>query len=346
MLLVACAVIPALLSRFQSLAPAIIMLCFVAVALLALFMGGAPWMRYLRSLTASTLLLAGFFVASTDMFAQFLGHYPDGDISVLELFAKLKKELPHASTDGRSVRFWYDDNSTKKEEGADRRMIGSFWLHRFGLLTGEKDEPIPFLKLNDSNVTSITSSGPDIIIIFDQDPVKVDDAVKLLSKKKLPYLISNQVLLIPPSDPSRKLTVAILNRTASFSGNARDAVDLHQIQVIHHGSIVWDHDVPVIKSGKFKFWDFARLKIGHLKKGDCVEVNLSVGSGRIRCALNGNNSTIFDHIEKWPTQGDQKIAFAVTENIPDAELSFHSMYPKGTTSSAVIKKVEIKRYKP
>jgi hypothetical protein len=265
---------------------------------------------------------------------------------VLELFAKLKKEVPQASTDGRIVSFWYDDNSTKKEGGADRRMIGSFWLHRFGLLTGEKDEPIPFLKLHDSDVTSIASSGPDIINIFDQDPAKVEDAVELFSKKQLPYLISKRCLLTASSDPSLKLVVAILDRTTSFSGNVKDAVDLHQIQVIHHGSIVWDHDAPLIKSGKFKFWDFARLKIGPLKKGDCIEVNLRVESGRLRCALNGNNSTIFDHIEKWPTQGDQKIAFTVTENIPDAELSFHSMYPKGSTTSAVIKKVEIKRYKP
>jgi hypothetical protein len=276
------------------------------------------------------------------MFSQFMGHYPDRDVPVVELAGQLRQGIPSASVDGRVVRLWYDDELSK-EGGVERRMIGSFWLHRFSLLCGEKDEVVPFLKLNDSNVTSITSSGPDIIIIFDQDPAKVGSAVKLFSEKKLPYMMVKRCLLTAPSDPSRKLDVAILDRITSFSGKARDAVDLHEVQAIHYGSIVWDNDVPIIKSGKFKFWDFARVKIGQLKKGDCVEVSLRVQSGRLRCALNGNNGTTFDHVEKWQTQGDQNITFLVAKNIPDAELSFHSMYPKGATTSAVIKKIEVSR---
>ncbi len=138
------------------------------------------------------------------MFSQMLGHYGANDEPVLEIASRLRHVVPSAWSDQGITRFWYDDDPGKPG-GSDRRMIGSFWLHCFGKLTGKDGGYVPFGTIDDASVTVITDNGPDRIIIFDQDPQKVADAVSVISAKGLPYGVTREEQLVAPSDVQRVL---------------------------------------------------------------------------------------------------------------------------------------------
>lgn len=283
--------------------------------------------------------LSLFLVASTGMFAQMLGRYPYKDLPVLELALELRKALPKASVDGSVMRFWYDDDLAR-HGGGDRRMIGAFWLHTFGKLTGRDGSFVIFPKISDSDATAIAFSGPDRLVIFDQNPDQVSEGIDEIRSRKLPYRLAREFILHAPSDGSRTLNVAILDRDVHQNADVGLVTyDLMDIHVIHHGQFDKREEGVNLTSGFNKWWDFAKLPLGSLKKGENIHVRFQVESGNIRFALNVMESQLFEHIEKWPTSGEQELVLTAPQDLKDAWLSLHSMYPNGSRSGLLIKKI-------
>ena len=282
---------------------------------------------------------AALLVASSGMFAQMLGFYPTQDIPVLELTFALQKELPKAAENGSVMRFWYDDDPGHPG-GTDCRMIGSFWLHVFGKLTGEKDSYVSFPEMNASDADVISGSGMDRLVVFDQDSNQVAKALEVISARGLPFRVSKRVALNASSDPSRKLEVAILERI----GAAPDALvtpwDLHRIHSVNHGKLTWKGNAVELTSGTVKWWAFAKLPLGKLKKGESVRIRFKIDKGMIRFTLNDDKEQSVEHVGKWRMAGEQEIVLTAPRDLPDSSMSVDSMYPYGSRSRLLLEKIE------
>ena len=284
------------------------------------------------------IILASVLVASTGMFSQMAGKYRSNDIPVIELASALGKELPKAPSDREVMRFWYDDDLTKPG-GSERRMIGAFWLHTFGKLTGYKDGYVLFPQMDPRDAEAVRFSGVERIVIFDQDHSQVEKALKHIEDHGLPFQVSKRFLLSARSDNSRKLEVAILERTIPTLEQKISNLDPNQLRVFHGGKVVWKGEALELTSGAIKWWDFAKLPLGDLKKGDGLHLRFRIEEGMIRFSLNDKKENL-EHVEKWTSDGDQVVELVASRDISDAFLSLHSMYPNGARSRLVIETIE------
>jgi hypothetical protein len=316
------------------------MLLFCLVCLFPL----VPVWTLLRQRLRATLGLAGIalaslLVASTGMFAWIVGHYPATDLPLLELMFALRKELPKAVEDGSVTRFWYDDDFTHPG-GADRRMIGAFWLHTFGKLTGESEKIVPFPKMSASDAAVISGSGVDRLVVFDQDPRQVNKSLEIIREKGIPFQVSKKTTLSAPSDPSRRLEVAILERMNSGTNVFTQAVNLHLLQAVNGGELAWKGAALELTSGTVRWWEFAKLPLGKLKKGESIRIRFRVEEGMIRFTLNDEKEHSMEHVGKWTMAAEQEIVLTAPRDLPDSSLSLDSMYPNGSRSRVLLKTVE------
>ena len=329
-------VTPALLANLNWLSPVTEAIFLTALVLPLLFILEKPLLTTLGLLGIAS---AALLVASTGMFSWIVGHYPSKDIPVLELTFALQKELPKAAEDGRVMRFWYDDDPGHPG-GTDCRMIGSFWLHTFGKLTAEKDSYVSFPEMNASDAALISGSGMDRLVVFDQDPNQVAKALEVISARGLPFRVSKRVTLSAPSDPSRKLEVAILERMRPGTDASATPLDLRKIQAVNHGKMTLQGDAVELTSGTVRWWAFAKLPLGGLKKGESLRIRFKIEKGMIRFTLNDEKKESVEHVGKWRMADEQELILTAPRDLPDASLSLDSMYPYGTRSQVLIEKIE------
>ncbi len=290
-------------------------------------------------LSVAGIALASILVGSTGKFAQMLGHYRAKDIPVIELASALSEELPKAQQDGKVMRFWYDDDLSKPG-GSDRRMIGAFWLHTFVKLLGEKELYVSFPIMSPGDAETIRSSEVNRIVIFDQDPMLVNRALEEIKTQKLPYTISKMTTLTALSDSKRTLSVAVLERNHPLITEV-SSVDFKGWNAYHNGKILSQTSTGTdLMSGKIKWWDFAELPIGSMKKGTSIVISCRVESGMIRFALHEGTGGILEQTEMWLTKNIQELILTAPCDIKDAVLTLHSMYPRGSQSQVFIEKVE------
>ena len=311
---------------------------FAPLALLPAF--GMLWKRgshLLRGGALSVLASTAFFWGG-DLFGNAYVLSMPFYYSVIELASALGKELPKAPSDREVMRFWYDDDLTKPG-GSERRMIGAFWLHTFGKLTGYKDGYVLFPQMDPRDAEAVRFSGVERIVIFDQDHSQVEKALKHIEDHGLPFQVSKRFLLSARSDNSRKLEVAILERTIPTLEQKISNLDPNQLRVFHGGKVVWKGEALELTSGAIKWWDFAKLPLGDLKKGDGLHLRFRIEEGMIRFSLNDKKENL-EHVEKWTSDGDQVVELVASRDISDAFLSLHSMYPNGARSRLVIETIE------
>ena len=280
---------------------------------------------------AGLLFLSSLSVARTGMFSQMLGHYAANDEPVLEIASRLRNIVPSAWSDQGITRFWYDDDPGKPG-GSDRRMIGSFWLHCFGKLTGKDGSYVPFGVVDEANAMVMTENGPDRIIIFDPDPLKIAEAVAVITSKCPPYKVSRQEQLVASSDSQRMLQVAILERlhhTAEYPPSAK--VSWHQM---HRGRLLSSAGgLTEFLSSSIKWWDpFAEADLGRLSKGDQVVIFYVIRSGRIRFSLGEKGKEPLVSVEKWPSYHEAKLELTVPADMKDGVISLRNRYPSGSRS--------------
>ena len=277
------------------------------------------------------LFLASLAVARTGMFSQMLGHYAAKDEPVLEIASRFRGIIPIAWLDQETTRFWYDDD-LGKPGGGDRRMIGSFWLHYFGKLTGNGGDYVPFGLMDETNATAIGDNGPGRIVIFDQDPPKVSEAVSAIIAKGLPYTLSRREELMAASDSRRTLQVAILERLhPSFAPPPFAKVPWHPM---HRGRLlISDGEFVELQSSRIKWWDpLAEADLGHLRKGDKVVIPYAIRSGRIRFGLGERGKEPLVTDEKWPSGHLSMLELTVPIDMSDAVVSLRNRYPTGSSS--------------
>ena len=285
------------------------------------------------------IISASVLIGKTGMFSQMLGGYSANDIPVIELAAALGRELPKAPQDGEVMRFWYDD-TLSKAGGSDRRMIGAFWLHTFGKLTGQEDSYVSFPVISPADSEAIRYSGVNRIVVFDQNPVLVNHAIDEFNMHQLPYTLSKMLTLAAPSDTTRRLTLAVLERNP-LTHTALSAVDYKGWSAFHNGAILSQSSQGTeLRSGKIKWWDFAKLPLGAMKKGESIVISCRVESGMISFALGEGEGKTLEHTSMWPTKEFQKLVLTAPHDVSDATLTLHSMYPGGSRSEVFIDKVE------
>jgi hypothetical protein len=287
-------------------------------------------------LSMGAMGVASVAISSTGTFAQFLGHYPRNDIPTLELAAALREALPQAANDARVMRFWYDDNPSTFE-GENRRMIGSFWLHVFGQLRGEHDRVIPFPKMSAGDTAALSASGIDRIVILDQNLERISAAEKEIQEQCLPFHLARKTSLTASSDSSKKLALAILERDPTPRSSELPQ-DIHLIQALHGGILVWKNNALALTSGRIKSWDFACLPLGALKKGERLHIRCYIKQGNILFALN-NEDHPMTTLQKWAMPEEQVVTLIAPDDLSAASLSFQSMYPRGSRSQLVITKI-------
>ncbi len=334
-LLASASMIPTFLARFE----------MVGWVSYAIFSGEAVVLVLIwKRLSCNWLVMAGvslFFLASlavawTGMFSQMLGHYPAEDQPVLEIASRLRKIVPSALSDQGVTRFWYNDDPGKPG-ASDRRMIGSFWLHYFGRLTGQGGCYVPFGALDDPSVESISENGPERIIIFDQDPIQVVGAISEINAKGLPYKVSRQEELVAASDSRRVLNVAVMERSISSLGKKPTSKFMwHQV---HRGRVLSsDGRSTEFLSSRIKWWDpFAESDLGFLHKGDRIVIPYTIRSGRIRFDMEekGNNKSKVSPlvtVEKWQSDHGSILEMTVPEDMNHAVVSLRNRYPTGAAS--------------
>lgn len=292
--------------------------------------------RLLVGVSILCLSVASVLVYSTGMFSQFLGHYPRNDIPVLELTSALRHELPKAASDGSTMRFWYDDD-LGKPGGSDRKMIGAFWLDVFGKLRGGGDDYVPFAPICAEDAAALAAAGPDRIIVFDQDSGKVTQALEWIRQAELPYRLSWEKRLMAPSDRTRTLEVAMLEREKSNTQPLSTWMDLQHIQTINRGHLTWDAQGAELNSGSVKGWEFAKIPLGKMKKGEAVRLSFRMEQGRIRFSLHDRIFSSQESVEKWTIPVDQEISLIAMHDLTNAWLSLDSQYPTGSESKGIIK---------
>jgi len=329
-------VTPPLLLHF-GLQPMSVGFYVVALLLVLVPVWGRLSNRSLVILSILGIAALSLLVGSTGIFSQFFGSYPSKDIPVLELALALQKEIPSARRDGEVIRFWYDDDHDK-QGGSDRRMIGSYWLHTFGKLTGENEKFVPFPNMSSEDAEAINNSGVDRIVLFDQDTGKVTDALQKIRQAGLSFRELSRGILHSPSDSSRILDVAVLERNQPELEGTKTAIDLHGLELRSHGKINWMVPNVLLNSGPEKWACFAQLPLGDLKKGDRIHVQCRIRKGYVRFVLTGGGADVW-HVERWPIDGEQEVLLTAPKDLKDASLDFRNMYPNGSRSSLLIEGV-------
>lgn len=287
--------------------------------------------KWLLAVCMPLLVMSSLAIARTGMFSQTLGHYSAEDKPVLELALRLSRVIPSAWSDQVTTRFWYDDD-TSKPGGSDRRMIGAFWLHYFGKLTGRDGGYIPFGVMDNADATTIDDNGPGRIVVFDQDPHKVSEAVSVILAKGLPYTVAKEEELAAGSDSRRTLQVAILERTPPSSERTLSAkVSWHPM---HRGRLLSSEGgATELLSSRIKWWDpLAEADLGHLRKGDRVAIPYTIRSGRIRFSLGERGKEPLVMAEKWPSDHESTLELTVPVDMTDAVVSLRNRYPTGSVS--------------
>jgi len=301
--------------------------------------------RFLVMLGIAAICAAVWMTASTGMFRQILGYYQSKDIPVLELAAALRREIPSAWSDTKVTRFWYDDDLAK-EGFSDRRMIGSFWLHTFGKLTGEKESLVPFPIITDRDSMAIASSGVERIVIFDQKSAAVDEALKQVEASRLPFVPSKRITLHAASDPSRMLEVAILERQGLEKHGAFMPLDLSGINYEGHEKLQLIGQKARLTMTSNKWWNQARLPLPPLKCGDRLRVRARIESGLVRFILGDDGLQFEEHTDRWPSNGTQVVVLTAQRDLPDPELRWRSLYPNHSQSRLLLEAVVIERATP
>lgn len=297
--------------------------------------------RKMRLLLLSVAGIGASFllVGASGIFAQMLGYYRANDIPVIELASALRRELPPAPQDAEVMRFWYDDDLSKPG-GSDRRMIGAFWLHTFGKLTGGKDAYVSFPRMSPGDADTIRYSGVNRVVIFDQDPTLVNQGIEEIKAQKLPYTLSKELTLAATSDSKRTLTVAVLERTRQPHTKV-SSVDFKGWSAYHNGLILSQSSAGTkLRSGKIKWWDFAKLPIGSMKKGSSIVITCRVETGIVNFALHDGEGEILERTSMWAAKDPQNLILIAPRDIENAMLTLHSMYPGGSQSQVDIEKVE------
>ena len=329
-LLVSASMLPTLLARWENVGwIPVTVLVGSAVVLPLIWKKLAS--RWLLATTLPLIFLSALVVARTGMFSQMLGHYIPKDEPVLEIASCLRGIIPSARSDQETTRLWYDDDPGKPG-GSDRRMIGSFWLHYFGKFTGKDGNYIPFGEMDDANATAISENGPDRMIIFDQDPKKVEGAVSVIREKGLPFGICRREHIEAASDKRRTLDIAILERVHPALSTSRSAeLPWHQM---HRGrSLSTTGENKEFLSSRIKWWDpLAEADLGSLQEGDRIEFPYIVRSGRIRFSLGEKGKEPMVTVEKWPSDNEAKLELTVPADMNDAVISIRNRNPTGSNS--------------
>lgn len=332
-------VLPTLMARWEITAWVVAAVA-AASALTLILMRRKLAAAWLLAASLPLLFLASQAVARTGIFSQMLGHYATRDEPILEFASRLRGMLPSASSDQETTRFWYDDDFAKPG-GSDRRMIGSFWLHYFGKLTGKDGDYIPFGTMDDATAEEIRENGPGRIVIFDQDPQKVTDACSVIRAKGLPYALSRKEKLVAGSDPRRTVQVAILERSMPTSeGSPSAKVFWHRM---HRGRLLSSNtEGEEFVSSRIKCWDpFAEADLGRLRKGDKVVIPYTIRSGRIRFSLGERGKDPLVSLDKWPADHEAKLELTVPADMGDALVSLRNRYPAGAASQIKLGAVSV-----
>lgn len=301
--------------------------------------------RLLVIMTVAAIVASIWLTASTGIFRQILGYYQLKDIPVLELAAALRREVPTAWSDTKVTRFWYDDN-TAKPGGSDRRMIGSFWLHTFSKLTGENESLVPFSMIATPDAEAITSSGVERIVIFDQGSAEVDEALKKIEERRIPFVLSKRVTLHSGSDSQRMLEVAILDRHDLENHCMLIAIDLRGIRYGAHEKLKLEGGKARLTMSSNKWWNQAKLPLPFMKQGDRLRVKANIDSGRVRFILGDEALQFEEHVDRWPSNGLQEMVLTAPMDLPHPELGIRSLYPNRSQSRLLFEEIGIDRTTP
>jgi len=301
--------------------------------------------RLLVILSVAAIGASVWMTASTGIFRQFLGYYQPKDIPVLELAAALRREVPMRWSDTKVTRFWYDDDLAK-EGSSDRRMIGSFWLHTFGKLTGEKENLVPFTRITAPNAEAITISGVERIVIFDQKLAEVDQALKTIEESRLPFVLTKRITLHAKSDPVRVLEVAVLERQGMEKRGEFKAVELSGIRCGGHEKLQLEGGKARLTMSSNKWWNQAKLPLPSMKQGDRLRVKANIESGRVRFILGDEDLQFEEHADRWPSNGTQEMVLMAPMDLPHPELGMRSLYPNHSQSRLLLEEIGIERATP
>ena len=298
--------------------------------------------RLLVTLSVMAIGAAVWMTASTGMFRQVLGYYQSKDIAVLELAADLRRQVPTAWSDTKVTRFWYDDDSSRPG-GSCRRMIGSFWLHTFGKLTGEKENLVPIPMITASDAEAITSSGVERIVIFDQNSAQVDEALKRIEECRLPFILSKRVTLHAASDSKRMMEVALLERQDLEKRGALTALELSGIRCGGHEKLQLIDGKARLSMNSNKWWNQAKLPLPSMKRGDRLRVRVRIDSGLIRFILAEEDLIFDEHTDRWPSNDSQEVVLTAPRDLPHPDLGLRSLYPNHSRSRLVLEAVGIEK---
>jgi hypothetical protein len=298
--------------------------------------------RLLVILSVAALGASVWMTASTGIFRQILGYYQPKDIPVLELASALKREVPMAWSDTKVTRFWYDDDLAK-EGSSDRRMIGSFWLHTFGKLTGDKESLVPCSIITTPDAEAITSSGVERIVIFDQKSAEVDQALKKIEESRLPFFLSKRITLHAKSDPVRVLEVAVLERQGMEKRGELTELDLSGIRCGVHEKLQLEGGKALLTMSSNKWWNQAKLALPAMNCGDRLRVRVRIKSGFVRFILGDEALQFEEHTDRWPSEGLQEVILTAPMDLSHPELGMRSCFPNHSQSSLRLEVVEIEK---
>jgi len=336
---------PAVAAHEARISPVVIFATCVAILLLLCTVPAGLRGRLTALLCIESMAVATFFVSSTGMFSQLMGHYVANDVPVLELAGALREELPKANEDARITRFWYDDE-VGTPPASDRRMIGAFWLHNFSKLSGAGGGFVAFPRISQEDAAIIDPSGVDRIVVFDQDESRLNEALKSIGESGLPFLESRRFKLTSKSDSCRSFNVAVVERKSQKKSKNTELFPLQNIEGCNHGMIKGTAEGVGLTSNSTKWSEFARIPLGDVNMGDEVHLRCRISRGLIRFSMNGKTETDLLHFEKWASEGTQEIVIISPKDLGQAFVSLQNMYPNGSKSGIEIEHVEILRVKP
>jgi hypothetical protein len=329
--------IPTIWARFGHVSWRSEAFIFIILVIPLIFVLSSFQNRLLITISLTGVLTASLVVSSTAMFSWIAGHYQSNDIAVLELAADLENELPKAATDGRVMRFWYNDE--KSTESMDTEMIGACWLHPFCKLLGKDGHYVPFLKMESADASAISESGTEIIVIMDKSPDQVARASKVIEEAGIPFHIVKTETLISRNDSAHRLSLAIVERNKTSPSNSIP-IDLRNMKILHQGSFATTNNGIRITSPSIKGWDFVKIPVGTLQKGEAVAIRFKMRKGLMEFSINDKSNPHLDAVEKWPYNNDDQIFLVAPFYLSDAWVSLASMYPTGSVSSVTIENVE------
>jgi hypothetical protein len=246
--------------------------------------------------------------------------------------------MPSARTDQKTTRFCYDDNP-KKPGSVDRRMVGSFFLDYFGKLTTPGGECVSF-PLSRETLKSLGANLPERIVVYDQDPVKVQSVVNELNAISSNYYKQDQFQLKADTEISKLLNITILEshempetcESTLYSVNDWIPGELSRA-FIKKGS-----KIEFVSKGK-KWSVVSCLKLGKLHKRSRIRISYKIISGRVRFLIQGSGDYGMWFCDKWPSNKIDEVIFEAASDLNEAELLLLSMYPNGSSSQVQIMEV-------